>query len=153
MRLSREVTGLSEKREALQKFRDELPTETAVGLTAGLQPIVGAMKLYPPQPPYMGMRGYGTGPIRTYVRTNNYGQRISQPVITRAADATIGTITSGADYSRWLRGTPEGDYLGAWMHRPFWRSLVDILKQYVPRAIEQVDAQINRLIARLGLGD
>jgi hypothetical protein len=147
--LRMDVQGVEEAAEALEKLKTNVPPEVEVALNAGIQPIALAMKSYPPKPPYMGMRNYGSAVV-TYKRTNNYQQRITT-LVRRVGGEIIGYINSAADYSTYLRGNLDG-YEGTWFHRPFWKSLRKIVDELLPQAQQRIEQQIDRLTRRLGLG-
>ncbi len=144
-----EIVGLDEKRAQLSDFQLQVNDAIAAGLQEGRLPIAQAMRTYPPQPPFMGAPT--TREIHLYHQTGNYGQRITTPYIQQSGGYVTAEIDSGADYSIYLRGTPDGSYAGAWMHLGIWQPLFDILEQFLPGVSDAIERRIDALIERLGL--
>lgn len=150
MKISVTVEGAQENIEALRQFKEQTPAEFQVALAAGMKPIVGAMKQYPPQPPYMGAPT--TGRIVSYRRTGNYGARITGPYVEQHGNEIVGYINSGASYSTYLRGDLAG-YPGAYMHIGIWQTLTEIIAKLLPQTQSRIERQLSSLINRLGLGE
>lgn len=146
--MSIQTIGLTEKIAALTEFAEQIPDAAEQGMREGMQPIRQAMYTYPDQPGYMGKREPAPA---LYERTNNYRDGISQVQLYQEAGGVVGEIDSGAPYSIYLRGTPDGSYGGAWMHLGIWQPLFDIVEQFLPGISERIQANIDQLAARLGL--
>lgn len=132
-----EITGLVEKQQAFSQFANDFGQATADGLQEGMLPMTGAMRTYPPR-------------SSSYVRTGNYGQRITTPYITNDGGYVTGNIDSGADCAIYVAGTPDAPYQ-AWMHVGFWETLFSIVQRLLPGVVDAVQGRIDALAARLGL--
>lgn len=152
MKISVTTEYVQENVQALRELREGVPREARLGVEMGLKPIVSALKEYPAVPTYVGSqkRPHLVG-LNTYRRTGMYGREISQPLVSYTEGEIVGTIVSKAPYSKWVRGDLSG-YLGAWMHLNIWEPVQDIVDRLLPQAQQRIEAGIEALIKRLGLG-
>lgn len=132
-----DIEGAKETAEKLGVAANEINDAAAAGLMEGMLPITESMRFYPP-------RSSG------YSRTGNYGARISTPQIQQYGGEATGYIESTAPYNVYVAGMPDGGGQ-AWMHQPFWSTLLTIITEALPKVQDAVNSAIERLIGRLGL--
>lgn len=134
-----EVEGWEEVARGLHQAGNEIPPAVESELTQAAFPVYFNLADYP-----------SPRPGQKYVRTFEY-RRLLSYVIESAGNVVMLTFKQGAAYSRYLRG--DGDkYPGAWMHVGRWRSLKDIIDTFTPVVEFKLQAAVQRLISRLGLG-
>lgn len=133
MRILTTITGLREAARGLNAVHDGLPHTVSGGMNEAVKPIHRATAAYAPQR------------NSSHKRTGMYGKTQTSGVYWRGSD-TYGYVYMPAKYAIWLRGTPDGSYLGAWMHRGWWRSLKSILDEHLPRAVAIIERRVQQLI-------
>lgn len=136
MHIDVEVTGIDETIQALAEFKSLVMPEIQKEIDLAAEPFRYAMQEYPPPIP-----------TSNYVRTYEYQQSVN--VVTALEGDTVSLTATASEVNHWLRGEADGSYPGAWMHRGRWRSMLDLVQQFVPVFISHVEQRLDRLIGRM----
>ena len=136
MKFELEVAGIQETISALSEFKMLVMPEIQKEIDLAAESFRYTMQEYPP-------------PIPTsdYVRTYEYQRSVN--VIAKLEGDTVSLEASASEVNHWLRGDADGSYRGAWMHRGRWRTMLDLVQQFVPVFISHVEQRLERLIGRL----
>lgn len=98
-------------------------------------------------PAYYALANYDAPAVPTYTRT--YQMQQSVYAIVHAEGPQAAVEIGGNQELYWTRGTPDGNYGGAWMHLGRWRTFKDIVDTLIPVAVAKVQQALDALIARV----
>ncbi len=136
MRITLDVTGVNGTVAALAEFKSQVMPEIQKEIELAAEPFKYALQEYPPPVPQS-----------TYVRTYEYQRTVD--VKAGYNNNVVELVATASPVQHWLRGEADGSYLGAWMHRGRWRTMLDLVQQFVPVFISHVEDRLERLIGRL----
>ena len=158
MSLSMEVDGDEETAAFLRAAREGIPVEIRVGMDEGLAVLQNATTEYPPQrppanPQSVYVRGVGTRRNgQQYYSSERYGASQFRGV-ERYGREIVGYLNMPASYSKYLRGDMEQGSprynRPAWMHVGVWRTLVEIVNEFLPDIVRRLEKRLQTYFNRL----
>jgi hypothetical protein len=138
VKFSLDIAGDKETARALAEMKRQAMPELESELRASGQPLKSVLQQYA-----------APRPGSDYVRTYNYRQSIDVNVQLRGSVVELTQTASKTEY--WVRGTADGSYGGAWMHKGRWRSKASIMRDFVPLVIRRLQNRLYALAQRVGL--
>ena len=137
MKMSVEITGLTQTQQALDTVKNGLHPEIEGALAEGLLPIENEIASYPPR-------------TTSYKRTGDYGASVGMTVETEGYGDIVAQVGPNLTsvfvrYAQWVRGIWQGRG-PAWMHVDWWESITSIGERMIPDAIEAIQARVDSFI-------